>query len=253
MTDPNAAPRVLGEGKYLRLVAEGGWEYATRPHVTGIVVIVAITDDGKLVLVEQPRRAVHKRVIELPAGMVGDVDARTSRWSTAAHRELIEETGFEAGEIVDAGRRPHRRGRQRRDHLVLRGAPPEAGRPGRRRRARGHHRARGPAGRPAHASWPSSRPPDGRSTPKSTPGFFWPAWRCRDDHRPERPVRPAGVHPARGRARNGDLGVQGPARALQPERRPARRRGDGAAGHGHGPRRRRAGGAATGCSTPPRR
>lgn len=98
MTDPNATPRVIGEGKYLRLVAESGWEYATRPHVTGIVVVVAVTDDDKLVLVEQPRRAVHKRVIELPAGMVGDVDKDESL-VTAAHRELIEETGYQAGEI----------------------------------------------------------------------------------------------------------------------------------------------------------
>ena len=99
VTDPNAAPRVIGEGKYLKLIAEGGWEYTTRPHVTGIVVLVAITDEGKLVLVEQPRRAVHKRVIELPAGLVGDVDPDESL-ASAAHRELIEETGFEAGEIA---------------------------------------------------------------------------------------------------------------------------------------------------------
>jgi ADP-ribose pyrophosphatase len=99
VTDSNAAPRVIGEGKYLRLVAEGSWEYATRPHATGIVVVVAVTDDGKLVLVEQLRRAVHKRVLELPAGLVGDVDPDEPLVS-AAHRELIEETGFEAGEIT---------------------------------------------------------------------------------------------------------------------------------------------------------
>lgn len=89
---------MIGEGKYLRLVAENGWEYATRPHVTGIVVVVAVTDDGKLVLVEQPRQAVHKPVIELPAGMVGDVDP-DEPLASAARRELIEETGFEAGQI----------------------------------------------------------------------------------------------------------------------------------------------------------
>ncbi len=99
VTDPNKATRVLGEGKYIRLVSENGWEYATRPHVTGIVVIVPITDDGKLVLVEQPRTAVHNRVVELPAGMVGDVDP-SETLAAAASRELIEETGFAAREMV---------------------------------------------------------------------------------------------------------------------------------------------------------
>ena len=97
--DRERAPRVIGEGKYVRLVSENGWEYASRPNVTGIVVIVAVTDDGKLVLVEQPRTAVHNRVIELPAGMVGDVDANEALVD-AARRELIEETGFEAGEMT---------------------------------------------------------------------------------------------------------------------------------------------------------
>ena len=98
MTQGNAAPRVLYEGKYLTLLSDNGWEYTSRPHVTGIVVIVAVTPDRKLVLVEQPRTAVHKRVIELPAGMVGDVDANESL-ADAARRELIEETGFQPAEI----------------------------------------------------------------------------------------------------------------------------------------------------------
>lgn len=98
MTERNAAPRVLHEGKYLKLISDNGWEYTSRPHVTGIVVIVAVTDDRKLVLVEQPRTAVHKQVVELPAGMVGDVDANESL-ADAARRELIEETGFEPGEM----------------------------------------------------------------------------------------------------------------------------------------------------------
>jgi ADP-ribose pyrophosphatase len=93
--------RILAEGRYLTLIDEGGWEYVTRRGVSGIVVIVPITDDGKLVLVEQLRRAVHQRVIELPAGLVGDEEAHVGEsLATAAARELVEETGFEAAEMV---------------------------------------------------------------------------------------------------------------------------------------------------------
>ena len=96
--------RVLAKGRFLTFVDEGGWEYVTRPHVTGIAVIVAITDaiaeDRRLVLVEQYRPAVHNRVIELPAGMVGDIDGRREEsMADAAARELEEETGYAAARM----------------------------------------------------------------------------------------------------------------------------------------------------------
>ena len=104
MTDKTksaAAPRVLGQGRYLTLVDEGGWEYTTRHGVTGVVVIVAITDEGKLLLVEQHRQAVHRRVIELPAGLVGDEQGRGAEsLADAAGREMVEETGYAAGELI---------------------------------------------------------------------------------------------------------------------------------------------------------
>jgi ADP-ribose pyrophosphatase len=90
--------RVLGSGRYLTLLDDAGWEYVTRPNIKGIVVIVAITE-GKLLLVEQYRPAVGGKVIELPAGLVGDIDAGESL-IVAAERELIEETGFAAREMV---------------------------------------------------------------------------------------------------------------------------------------------------------
>src|SRR5205814_9405476 len=72
---------------------------------TGIVVMVAITADSKLLLVEQWRPAVKNRVIELPAGLVGDVDAHEPLVAAAA-RELVEETGFAAGEMAPIGAGP---------------------------------------------------------------------------------------------------------------------------------------------------
>lgn len=98
---PKTPLRVLAQGRYLRLVDEAGWEYVTRHRVTGIVVLVALTAEGKLLLVEQHRMAVHKRTIELPAGLVGDEDGRGAEsLADAAGRELVEETGYEASELV---------------------------------------------------------------------------------------------------------------------------------------------------------
>jgi ADP-ribose pyrophosphatase len=104
-----AAPpgRVVGQGRYLTLVDDGGWEYITRRGITGVVVLVAITPAREIVLVEQHRRAVGKRVVELPAGLVGDVEGHEAESLVmAAHRELVEETGFQAREMVTLGAGP---------------------------------------------------------------------------------------------------------------------------------------------------
>jgi 8-oxo-dGTP pyrophosphatase MutT (NUDIX family) len=59
----------------------------------GAVAIVALDDEGKVVLVNQYRPAVAARLDELPAGLL-DVDGETAL--DAAKRELAEETGLEA-------------------------------------------------------------------------------------------------------------------------------------------------------------
>jgi len=90
-------PRILAEGKFLRLVAEGTWEYAERTHTQMPVGIIALTDDGKLLLIEQYRIPVHSTVIEIPAGLVGDHAGQTEEpFEEAAKRELLEETGYSA-------------------------------------------------------------------------------------------------------------------------------------------------------------
>ena len=64
--------KTIGTGRFLRLLSRDGWEYVERPNIRGIAVIVAVTDDAKLLLVEQYRASVDRRVISLPAGLVGD-------------------------------------------------------------------------------------------------------------------------------------------------------------------------------------
>ena len=89
--------QIVCDGKHVQLVRQGGWEFARRKGISGIVGIVAVTDDGKLVLVEQHRPPVGRRVIELPAGLAGDAKGHEKEdLADAARRELLEETGYEA-------------------------------------------------------------------------------------------------------------------------------------------------------------
>jgi ADP-ribose pyrophosphatase len=59
-----------------------------------------VTDADEIVLVEQLRVPVGQRVIELPAGVIGDEPQFAGESiEAAALRELEEETGFRAGHI----------------------------------------------------------------------------------------------------------------------------------------------------------
>ncbi len=86
---------ILYAGKYLKLLTHKGWEFVKRKDCTGIVILAAMTHDRKMVLVEQHRVPLGKKVIELPAGLVGDKkDPCRESMASAARRELLEETGY---------------------------------------------------------------------------------------------------------------------------------------------------------------
>ena len=95
------APDVMWEGKYVRALKQGRWEYVSRVGDVRAVVILA-EFEGKIILIDQPRVAVGGRCVELPAGLVGDEDPGATVEDTAV-KELEEETGFTAARIERLG------------------------------------------------------------------------------------------------------------------------------------------------------
>ena len=74
---------------------------AQREHVVhpGAVMIVPMTDDGRLVVVRQHRYPLDRVLLELPAGKLDPQETTLQ----CAQRELREETGYAAGEWAYAG------------------------------------------------------------------------------------------------------------------------------------------------------
>lgn len=64
-------------------------------HVPG-ACILPVDDDGNIILVSQYRNAVDKLTLEVPAGCMNEGEDPMQ----CANRELEEETGYTAGEII---------------------------------------------------------------------------------------------------------------------------------------------------------
>ncbi|MBI1746514.1 MAG: NUDIX hydrolase [Acidobacteria bacterium] len=62
--------------------------------------IIPITEDGHVVMIEQFRHGVQAVTLEVPGGMI---DADDASPVAAARRELLEETGYEAEELIPLG------------------------------------------------------------------------------------------------------------------------------------------------------
>jgi ADP-ribose diphosphatase len=92
--------QTLCNGRWLRLMRRGRWEYAERTNPGGGVIIIALTPEDRILFVEQWREAIRSRTIEMPAGLVGDlVGSADESAVAAAEREILEETGYRAGRI----------------------------------------------------------------------------------------------------------------------------------------------------------
>jgi ADP-ribose diphosphatase len=102
---------VLWEGMYLRCLrlhyrdSSGDrrhWEAVERVNCDHVVAIVPVTEDRKVVFIRQFRPPVSSYVIEFPAGL-----NETGEGPEAAIlRELREETGYEARELVFLAKGP---------------------------------------------------------------------------------------------------------------------------------------------------
>lgn len=91
---------VLFNGRWLRLRARDGWEYAERTNPGGASIIVAATRDGHTLMVEQFRKPIQQHTLEFPAGLIGDsAEFAGEAALESARRELLEETGYHAERI----------------------------------------------------------------------------------------------------------------------------------------------------------
>lgn len=91
---------ILFQTRWLSVHRNGRWDYVQRPNSEAAVGILAITPDDELLLVEQFRIPLQHRVIEIPAGLVGDEEEfQGEDLAETARRELLEETGYAAESI----------------------------------------------------------------------------------------------------------------------------------------------------------
>lgn len=88
---------LVWSGRYISFLKQSNWEFVKRNNCTGIVIILAMTKEDRVLLVEQFRPPVCKKVIEYPAGLISDkASFKNETVLTAARRELLEETGYKA-------------------------------------------------------------------------------------------------------------------------------------------------------------
>jgi ADP-ribose pyrophosphatase len=100
LTETEVSSETVFQGKLLRVKCDSvrlhDGKAATREYIEhdGAVMIIPVLDSGELVMERQYRYALRRHCLELPAGKIdpGEEPLGTAR------RELLEETGYVAGE-----------------------------------------------------------------------------------------------------------------------------------------------------------
>ena len=105
LVEEGTSSEVLVNGNFLKArrdtVRLPDGSQATREFVLhpGAVMVIALLDDGQLVLERQYRHPMQRVMIEFPAGKLDAGEGSL----TCAQRELLEETGYRAREWAFAG------------------------------------------------------------------------------------------------------------------------------------------------------
>ncbi len=97
--------KIVFSGDHVLVIERDHWQYVERKRAKEAVAVIAETDDGKVILTEQFRRPVNARVIDWPAGLIGDEDPGADAAETAKN-ELEEETGYVCESVERLARGP---------------------------------------------------------------------------------------------------------------------------------------------------
>jgi len=85
--------KTIFEGKHVLVLERDDWQYVERKRGKEAVAVLAETDDLNVVLIEQFRKPLNARVVDFPAGLVGD-EGGVDHPEETARKELEEETGY---------------------------------------------------------------------------------------------------------------------------------------------------------------
>lgn len=102
LTEKRLDSQVMYDGGFIEVLKDTvllpDGSMSTREYIThpGAVAMLAMLDNGNLVMERQFRYPLHREFIELPAGKIDDGEDIL----VTAQRELLEETGYVAGEWI---------------------------------------------------------------------------------------------------------------------------------------------------------
>ncbi len=102
LTEKKIDGKVMYDGNFITVCKDNvllpDGSTSTREYIThpGAVAVLALLDNGKLVMERQYRYPLHREFIELPAGKIDDGE----NILITAQRELLEETGYVAREWI---------------------------------------------------------------------------------------------------------------------------------------------------------
>lgn len=107
LAERTAASELIFDGKILHLYRDDielpNGQPAEREVIrhVGAVCVIPVTDDGMAVMERQYRYPVDEVILEIPAGKL---DSKEENHESAALRELEEETGYRAKELIPLGK-----------------------------------------------------------------------------------------------------------------------------------------------------